>query len=208
MDNYRLCVVLEASDLSDAGNWSAIVAAAILVTGIVAAWFQRLSHALHVVTESIALQALDDDDEPGDIGIIVGLDLWNTSSIPLAYEVTSFEVEVGDRSAEDLDRLGERRESLAPQQRSEWTAEPVRVTSFDFPATVTARYELEYARKPRRLWGLRRRINGSFRGEIPFLHTVGPIAILVHSVDGPTTDSFRGLASLRTPRPRGERQSP
>jgi hypothetical protein len=169
-----------SSALSDAGNWAAIVAAGVLVAGLVFGWFVKVSHSVHVVGERIKLGAKDE----GDLSCHIGLDLLNSSSIPLRFEVTKC---IGAISGVGFD-LGDRgtRLLIAPLQKTDWATSAIPIAVEAFPLRVEVRYELEYGRKYPRLWWWRRRISGSYAAEIPMSAT--PMTVMTQWLDGPASD--------------------
>jgi hypothetical protein len=173
----------ENSLLSDAGNWAAIVAASILVLGLVFGWFRQVSHSLHVAHEPVALGA---DDE--GVYVVLGLDLLNTAEIPLNYEVTKFMAAIGDHEPQDLVSDRERF-YVAPQQRTDWHG--ARQSLEDYALALgpvrVARYEVEYGRKSRVLWRWRRVIRGSYGVDLPL--AAERMTLLADQLDGPPTDT-------------------
>lgn len=173
-------MVVQSSLLTDAGSVAAIIAAAILVLGVVFGWFLRVSHALHVAAETVKLGA----DELG-IYVYVGVDLVNTASIALGYEVVRFDATVGDRDS--MDYADRERTHIAPQERADWNAKRLDVVPEEFPLLVQARYEVQYGRKSPRLWWWRRAIRGGFQVEVP--PGGGQMVLLAEPLNGPRTDT-------------------
>jgi hypothetical protein len=179
------------SFLSDAGNWSAIVAAAILVLGLVFGWFRRVSHGLHVASEPVAVGA---DEELG-VFVALGLDLLNTTNIPLSYEVTRFTTQIGEGPATSV-LASEGRSYLAPQQRADWHGERQELDpNLDGPIRIEVRYEVEYGRKSRALWWWRRVLRGSYAIDLPL--AAKRMTLLAEQLDGPPTDTRVPLTRLR-----------
>jgi hypothetical protein len=169
-----------SSWLSDAGSVAAIIAAFILVLGLVYGWFRQVSHALHVVDESVSLGA----DDRG-IYMAPGVDLLNTSSIALRYEVVRFEATVGSRDT--VDHADGERAHIAPQERADWHADRLYVEGYEFPLLVRVRYEIQYGRKSRRAWWWRRAIRSGFEADIPSV--TRDTVVLSRSMVGPRTDT-------------------
>ena len=119
-------MVGQSSWLSDAGSVAAIIAAAILILGVVLGWFRQVSHALHVASESVKLGADD-----GVVHMYLGVDFLNTASIALGYEVVCFEATVGERDS--LDWAERERAHISPQERADWNARKLYVELHEFP---------------------------------------------------------------------------
>ncbi len=183
---------LGSSLLSDAGNWAAILAATILVLGLIVGWFRQVSHSLHVVGETVGLHVPPGRDR--GIDVILGTELLNTSSIPLNYQVVSFTATLGSREAVSLTTQDDQRAYVAPHQRLDWHGEAQVVEAEDFPFTVAVRYEVEYGRKSRWLWWWRRVVRGSYRADVPRITEA--VTLLAEPLDGPPTDSRVPLTSL------------
>lgn len=166
--------------LSDAGNIAAIVAAALLVLGLVCGWFRQVAHSLHVTSERVALGV----DGEGDLQVSLGLGFLNTAPIALSFEIVAFRVSIDD---EEVDLADGQRGYAAPEQRLDWYGKAQTVHYFDFPLSIEARYEIQYARKSSHLWWWRRALRGSFRAELPAMSREG--MVLSEPLDGPPTDS-------------------
>jgi len=179
-------MVTLSSLLSDAGSVAAIIAATILVLGVVFGWFRQVSHALHVADETVKLGA-------DDLGVYVclGVDLVNTASIALGYEVVRFDATVGDH--ESVDYADRERAHMAPQERADWNAKKLYVEPDEFPLFAQARYEVQYGRKSPRLWWWRRAIRGGFEVEVP--PVTSRSVVLAEPIDGPRTDTRVPLTS-------------
>lgn len=173
-----------SSWLTDAGSVAAIIAAVILILGLVFNWFRHVSHALHVAGEPVKLGADD-----GEVYMYLGVDLLNTASIALGYEVVRFDATVGgpDSAGHAVAHAGGERTHIAPQERADWNAERVYVEPYEFPLLVQARYEVQYGRKSRLLWWWRRAIRGGFQVEIPAV--MSNTVVLAEPLDGPRTDT-------------------
>lgn len=179
-----------SSVLSDAGNWAAIVAAAILVAGLIFGWFTKVGHALHVVGENVGLHVRE--TASGDIEIILGLDLLNTAPVALSYEIVDFKATLGEHPEAEI-KKDATRAYIAPQQRIDWHGEPQPVWAISLPLTITARYEVQYGRKSRRWWWWRRSLRGGFKAELPL--SPNPMTLLAEPLDGPVTDERVPLTS-------------
>jgi hypothetical protein len=175
-----------SSALSDAGNWAAIIAAGILVVGSVFGWFHRISHALHVVGEKVAIN-VDESVATHILEVGPALDLFNSSGIPLSFEVTSLKFSVGEHEERDGTEGGSPT-YIAPQQKYEWNVDAPESLHFDeFPVEVVARYEIQYGRKSRIWQWWRRALRGSFKVKLPL--SAEPMTLLSQHVEGPATDT-------------------
>lgn len=182
-----------SSALSDAGNWAAITAAVILVLGGIFGWFHRISHALHVVGEKVTVN-VDDSVAAEIVEVGPALDLFNSSGVPLSFEVASLKFSVGKHEERDGTK-GETPTYIAPQQQYNWNVdEPEPLTFDEFPVEVVARYEIQYGRKSRMWKWWRRSLRGSFKVKLPL--SAEPMTLVSQRVEGPASDTRVPLTNL------------
>lgn len=174
----------DSSLLSDAGNWAAILAAAILVCGLVFGWFRQVSHALHIAEEKVSVGA---DDE--GVYLVPGVYLLNTAPIPLRYEVVKFEAKLGDEEPVNVADADET-DYIAPHQRMDWNGKRLRPDAWDLVGgiRIEARYEVQYGRKGRFFWWWRRAIRGGYAVDMPRV-SGEPMSLLAEPLNGPSTDT-------------------
>jgi hypothetical protein len=178
-----LVIAARSSWLNNAGDIAAIIAAAILVLGLVFGWFRQVSHSLHVAGNKLWLGTDEDDRSYA----IPGLDLINTAPIALSYEVAQFDTRIANHEVRDM--ADHERSYVAPQERTGWNGDREFVTADLFPIVVEVRYEIQYARKSRRLWWWRRSIKGSFEARVAAPESGRSMTVLAENLDGPPTDS-------------------
>lgn len=182
-----------SSALSDAGNWAAITAAVILVLGGIFGWFHRISHALHIVGEKVTVNA-DETVAAQIVEVGPAFDLFNSSGIPLSFEVTTLRFSVGTHEERDGTE-GETPSYIAPLQKYDWNVEVPEPLTFDeFPVEVVARYEIQYGRKSRMWKWWRRSLRGSFKVKLPL--SAETMTLVSQRVEGPATDTRLPLTKL------------